>query len=47
MVQWVTNLASIPEDAGLTPDLTQWIKDPAVSCGKGHRCGSDLVLLWL
>ena len=28
--------------------LAQWVKDPgmAVSCGVGHRRGSDLVLLW-
>ena len=21
---------SVPKDAGLTPDLTQWVKDPAL-----------------
>ena len=31
----------------MIPDLNQWVKDPAMSCGVGHRCGSDLVLLWL
>ena len=34
---------------GLIPGLTQWVKalTLAVSCGIGHRGGSDLVLLWL
>ena len=29
MVRQVTNLTSIHEDAGLIPDLTHWVKDPA------------------
>ena len=24
---WVTNLTGVHEDAGLIPDLTQWVKD--------------------
>ena len=39
----------LDEDLGLIPDLTQWVKDPAlaVSSGVGGRHGSDLALLWL
>ena len=43
-----TYLTSIHEDTRSTPDLTQWVKDPAlpVSCGVGRRWGSDPTLLW-
>ena len=47
--QEVANPTHIHEVAGLTPVLTQWVKDPgaAASCSIGHRHGSDLALPWL
>ena len=49
MVQQVKNLSSIDEDAGSIPVLAQWVKGSSIvaSCGVGHRCGSNLVVLWL
>ena len=49
VTQWLTNPTSIYEDADSNPGLTQWVKDVgiAMSCGVGHRCGLDPLLLWL
>jgi len=44
-----TNLTRNHEAEGSIPGLAPWVKDLVlpVSCGVGHRCGSDLALLWL
>ena len=43
---------SVPEDAGSIPGLIQWMESElriwcCHSCRVGHRCRSDLALLWL
>ena len=45
----IKNPTIIHEDVGSIPSLTQWVKGSsvAVSCGVGHRLGSDPELLWL
>ena len=49
VAQQVKNTTSTHENVGLIPGLSQWVKRSGVSmsCGLDHRCGFDLVLLWL
>ena len=47
VAQWVKNLTGIHEDAGWIPhSLGQRVRH-CHELQLGHRCGSDLVLLWL
>ena len=50
MAQRVKNPTSIHEDMRWIPGLAQWVKGSSIAescCGVGHRCSSDLVLLWM
>ena len=49
MAQWLTNPTRNHEVVGSIPGLAQRVNRScvAVSCGVGHRWGSDLPLLWL
>ena len=48
LAQGVKTQHSVCEDAGSIPGLTQGQGyGVATSCGIGHRCGLNLVLLWL
>ena len=44
MAQQVTNPTSIPEDVGSNPELTQWVKDPALLWAVVYVADADQIL---
>ena len=46
VAQWFKNPTSITEDSSSIPGIAWWVKGSgvAVSCGVGHKHGSDLVV---
>jgi len=47
VAQWMKNLSSIHEAAGLIPGLTQWVQDPQCCCELWCWYVSDPPLPWL
>ena len=47
MTQWLMNPTRSHGVVSLIPGLPQWVKDMAMGCSVGCRCGSDPALLWL
>lgn len=39
MARWLQSPTSIHGNVGLIPGFTQWVKNLAMNCGVGQRCG--------